>query len=299
MNTARQVVRWTIPGAVFFLMLGIFQLATSFLDGRSLAFLVRGGLLQEIQVVDALLLVVAGLPVGFLIYQIYHLQYGSIARPGHIVSRDRGAEVLSSLPDDAVRQLVERAGLLWAVAEQPLEVRRCLLGNESGFGTYDPTRQMASRQLRSLVLRLEPKSLRTKAGRKAYRFRQRTNWHLVLLLMDIASMERGFTQIRDEYTGTSDIFHSLGATRAAVLMAYTVYVPYRLLFHAGLTMPQLLVSIAAVTMLTGALVAALWMTRHKAWLSAESGLKFALHWYVTRAAPPTGHPTLPESVTTA
>src|SRR5438045_166360 len=93
MDAARQVVRWSIPGTVYILIVGVMQAAFR----RGWYGPTHVGLAEG--AATALLGLGASLPIGFVIFQIYYSRYRPLVLGARYVSRDRGNEVLSPLID--------------------------------------------------------------------------------------------------------------------------------------------------------------------------------------------------------
>jgi hypothetical protein len=70
MDNARQVVRWSIPGLVLVLELGAFAAVLRLADGHDPL-----GVAAAVDTTAAMLTLLAGVPLGFLLYQLYFRNY--------------------------------------------------------------------------------------------------------------------------------------------------------------------------------------------------------------------------------
>src|SRR5437868_4130112 len=76
-------------------MLALMQMMTWLIHGRSAASILQAE--SPLLTPGAVAMVVtAGVPLGFILYQIYHSWYGAVL-PFGFVNRDRGAEILLAL----------------------------------------------------------------------------------------------------------------------------------------------------------------------------------------------------------
>src|SRR4051794_37856696 len=119
MDAARQLVRFSIPGAVL-LLLGI---GNFLIFQRCQGVDVSTSSEQIRDNVAALVGVLATIPVGFIIYQVYYALYGPLVRTwpfpwgGRLVRIDRGSQVLKDLEDDQIRALRN-------IFDRPLDVSK-------------------------------------------------------------------------------------------------------------------------------------------------------------------------------
>lgn len=110
MDSARQALRWSIPGLIFVLELVTFAAVWQLTSGGNPTDMIDG-----IKPATALATILAGIPIGFLLYQLYYRNYRPYghsvllflrypleirhglrhARPyWSFVRRDRGADIL-------------------------------------------------------------------------------------------------------------------------------------------------------------------------------------------------------------
>lgn len=250
MDSARQALRWSIPGLVFVLELGAFGAVWVLVNGGNPADLVA-----RIGPTTALATLLAGVPTGFLLYQFYYRNYrphgssfllrlhflfkirrGWTAARTHrkFVRRDRGAEILRHYYEMGGHpHLVKRA---WGKAPVPSGPEA-----EQIVEVTKPEALLAGTRFRSFrVLRLnsalhedcdaaEPIACRD--CRRAYTARCRWNWAVIMAMLDFTSSRPEGIPIKAEYAAGSDIYHALGAARTAVACAAIGSIGYRLVFH--------------------------------------------------------------------
>lgn len=211
MDAARQVIRWSIPGTTLLLAFGGFQLLHRWAWGHTTGELLTDPVVQGGGAGKAVLAFATGIPLGFLVYQWYYATYGRVIL-GRITYRDRGTEILRHLPEDATERLAKAVGMREVDLESLVEEGR-LLG-----------------RMRVLRLHDVPRSERH-ALRQRYRDREKANWGLVRSCLDLPQLVGDSGELKCEYTMLSDIFHSVGATRIAVLSAFVASTTYTAAFH--------------------------------------------------------------------
>ena len=69
MDTARQVIRWTVPGWLLIMFFSMFTIVKDIILGKTLAEIIE---LVPLPAFSFAGLLVMGLPLGYLIYQIYY-----------------------------------------------------------------------------------------------------------------------------------------------------------------------------------------------------------------------------------
>lgn len=221
METPRQILRYSIPGSVFLLMAGIFAIVSQLVRtmlathvsnvNRDAALSVARDTLAGLPELSMQFLVgaiAATIPLGFILYQFYY--FAKVVRIVNIVRVDRGEMVLHRLWDEGVLgQLSADTG--WML--QP---------------TFHMLKGPLNRPRLISFRRLKPGS--TKADRLEYRLRIANNLHGLKYVVDRASANPQGAELKREYTTLSDIYHALGASRAAVLLAGAGYG-----FHQGVS----------------------------------------------------------------
>jgi hypothetical protein len=254
MDSARQALRWSIPGLIFVLELFAFAAVWQLAAGKNPL-----SVLDDISSTTALATLLAGIPIGFLLYQLYYRNYRPYGRsvllflrfPHQVkhglvrarrfwsfVRRDRGAEIL--------RQYFDLGG-------HPTFVRRSW-GKSDAPATGDDEQIREVTEPRILLRSGRPSSfkvltLRADANlhepctasapadcgdcRKAYAHRFRWNWAIVMAMIDFAGSRTDGATIKHEYAAGSDIYHALGAARTAIASAAIGSVVFRIVFHVG------------------------------------------------------------------
>jgi hypothetical protein len=255
MDAARQVVRWSIPGWIFLFWLGLLKGITYVCWGYSLAELVQQPSVRALSGGAAAIIVASGVPLGFLLYQVYYSYYGRYGI-GRFVTGDRGHKVLGSLPPVALSKLAS------------INIR------------YDDTSGLVEHHRYRLPLELL--RLKDKTTGAAYRSRAARNWSSVRTLLDVACVSLDNDELKKEYTSISDIFHSLGAARVSVFLAalfHILYVGATWSRWPG-TVVQTLFALLAVLISSGVTVAILSANRWRTQEVADATLGGGLAWLV-------------------
>jgi len=192
MDAAGQAVRWTIPGWLFILFLFMFE-------GPRILFGQPSGLWEAVAGDGRLLLGIAaaGLPIGFLIYQIYFWMYWVVPVPGVLgvgQPLNRAEEILKDvLPDLDLRNLAERE---WEETEDT------------------PLRPAKFGPITVGFVRVKDRSIMMD---------YRNNWLLVNFLWHRMIVERQAHSLERVASGLHDIYHSLGTARWAVLLGFGLH----------------------------------------------------------------------------
>jgi hypothetical protein len=231
MDSARQALRWSIPGLIFVLELFAFAAVWQLAAGKNPL-----SVLDDISSTTALATLLAGIPIGFLLYQLYYRNYRPYGRsvllflrfPHQVkhglvrarrfwsfVRRDRGAEILRQYYDLGGHPTFVRRS--WGKSDAPAtgddeQIRevtepRILLrsGRPSSFKVLT---------LRADANLHEPCTASAPADcgdcRKAYAHRFRWNWAIVMAMIDFAGSRTDGATIKNEYAAGSDIYHRLG-----------------------------------------------------------------------------------------
>jgi hypothetical protein len=278
MDAARQVVRFSIPGSVlvlFGLLLYIIMRACQGVPGDQT-------LERLTENVAPLAGVLATIPIGFVIYQLYYATYGPIIRllpwrwDGRLVRLDRGSQVLRQLPKRQQRALGDIFGRSLDLSKPYARV--------PPSGRWHLVRRL-QRQLRLLRLTDEWEQRYPDLGRreKAYAKRWHENWDVLRSALDIAGSRPETAAFKHEYTTLSDLYHALGAAKTAASVAFWGVVVLNVI-HPGRIADNLLGSIGgfvAISVLTVALVAVLHRTRRRTWKSASASLVISLRWLLS------------------
>ncbi len=265
MDTARQVLRFSIPGSVTLMLILGFIVTGRLLQGDSwegVGSAIAGN-------VSAVAVIVAAIPLGFVIYQVYYATYRAVVwpwRPRPLKSGtrwvriDRGAQVLSRLPSEQL----ERVEALFGVE---LDLEPILRREETWLGR------------RAHAYRLRDEFVAQGKGDDAYeryRLRWQENWNIVRALVEVSDGGDSLGALKSEYTTLSDIYHALGACRAGVQLAGVVSIATCLLYALNGDIATS-IAMAAITLVTT--LALFWVfhrTRGHTWVSAQESLKLGL-----------------------
>lgn len=257
MDSARQALRWSIPGLIFILELVVFSAIWIAARGADPA-----NSMGRIGVNSAVIAVFAGVPLGFLLYQLYYRNYrpfgvtlllairyplellkgGPVAarRCWTLVRRDRGADILRRYfalggKPELVRQAwggpIDRGDsqherISHVTVDQPL------LG-----ATGPPSFKVLklNKPLHEDCPDAEPTACKTCLAEYSSRFRW--NWAVVMAMIDYASSTSKGETIKEEYASASDIYHALGAARTAIATAAIGSLAFRVGAHFYLHIP--------------------------------------------------------------
>lgn len=274
MNTARQIIRFSIPGSIFLLHAAVCYLIYRRVQGVS--FVTSSAPIQEN--LAAAIAIAATIPVGFIIYQLYYFTYEPVLRiwplawGGRFVRRDRGWQILQTLDQQQLKAL---EGILGCVID-PEEPHSVVQRKGSVF-----------HQLMHLsgVLEIDgPRKelpMDNKARQSAYEHVWYTHWDALRATVDIAGSYTVSEQVKSEYTTLSDIYHSLGAARTAVLCAW-FGVFLLAASHVGRLANSPGAALGGFVLITGITVIiylVFHVARGRTWRSAAASLTFGLQWF--------------------
>jgi hypothetical protein len=238
----------------------------------------------------AALIVASGIPIGFILYQIYFAFYGEVLPLLDVVAADRGAEVLASLSEDTIRKITSLSG--------------CVPDYNDMYYTVKPRDQLPSVErdtLRSIykaswrifcflfpsTLRLQ-KDFRNKAGRLRYKRRRIANLSLARAYLDQISSTIKSDHVEISYTSLSDIYHSLGACRTSLFLAFLCYMFYNLTWHHSrlLNQWQWFAGVVAINFIVlFFFLRTLAITRRNSYYSSQDVLIYSLNWFSKRHDP--------------
>ena len=277
MNTARQILRFSIPGSLFLLHAAVCYLLYRRLQG--VPFVDASIPVQEN--LAAVLAVAATIPVGFVVYQIYYFSYGPILRlwprpwGGRFVRRDRGGEILNTL---APRQIATLENVLG-----------CKINREAPHALAPSGPSLHQRLMHwSHILEIAGtyKTLPMEGGTRQLKYESswHTHWDSLRATLDIAGSYADCEQIKTEYTTLSDIYHSLGAAGIAVLSAW-ITVSLLSATHIGRIFEspaEALAGFALISTITAAVYLVFYVARGRTWRSAAASITFGLRWLFWR-----------------
>lgn len=163
--------------------------------------------------------VFGGIPIGFLVYQLYYAGYRAHSRKATFtlfLRRDRGAQaILEYLDLGGSEEVLDRIA---GCRDLPVPLAQQIRTAQEKVRERGPLRLL----LLSSHLCGGAKSSswrRCSACASQYEANFVRNWQLYQLLIDLTSTHREFSAIKYEYVTGSDLYHALGATRRAVSLA--------------------------------------------------------------------------------
>jgi len=200
MDTARQILRWAIPGWHLWLFILLFIAVRFVLSGYILTltdFASRnfGELLSFLTILAGL-----GIPIGFLIYQIYFWIYWNLPLP-------------VKNPDDRGYTILKDCSLEW----------KKLVGYDIDSDAHlNPGKS----------IQLGPFRFAIKTRDLLHRYQHNWlladfAWYQTLVLNDAKWLD-------DRTTVLVDIYHSLGASLVSLWLGYGIYFIYDVIMHRGL-----------------------------------------------------------------
>jgi hypothetical protein len=273
MNTARQILRFSIPGSIFLLhAVGCYLLSRCF---QGISFATASEHIGAS--VTPIIAVLAAIPVGFVIYQIYYFSYEPVLRirplpwRGRLVRRDRGGQILKTL-DPGQIDMLEKV----FAREINTDAHSVVPSGKSPLGKLMHASGVLEVSGDNRHLPLEGKKRQL-----AYEHLWYTNWDVLRSLVDIAGSSPECEQIKVEYTNLSDIYHSLGAARTAVISAWVAVCVFSI-SHIGRLSDNLWESIGGLVVISGltlGLYFVFYVARGRTWRSAEASLSFGLRWF--------------------
>jgi hypothetical protein len=279
MDAARQVLRFSIPGAV--LLLNGMLCFMIYRRIQGVGFDATSAILRAN--VEPLVGVLATIPVGFIVYQAYYFNYGPMVGvwpfpwPSELVRTDRACQVLSRLPPDTVGQLASSF-------ELPLDLSRAYERVPDPGHWYRHPIKKALHWLQLLRLKPDWKEGSEDDPVDAYEERWHNNWDVLRGMVEIAASLPGAEHVKEEYITLSDLFHALGAARTAVTVSWLAAVVLAM-SHAGRFGEHPLASsigMLLITVLSTMLWVVLHFARRRTWKSAASSLRLALRWLLGR-----------------
>lgn len=306
MDAARQTLRWSVPGSVFILLAYCIQLglhlASSDID--SFPGVKNAGM--------AVLTILAGIPIGFLLYQVYYSSYSptgwsilhGLFRKPHFVRFNRGADILQRYfnqggseaflkfvsESDAVARASSRRGAPekqpYAKVFRPLPLngfRSLRIADGSLIScTFQNCRCSASCFCRTHVGIPPDDFTGCRCARDQYARYFRQDWGLVQCCLDVTDTFKTGAGIKSEYTTGSDLYHAMGSVRLAVSMAVFGTAAYNFAYHRD----DLIRTPCSAAIFAGILVfvyAALWLrltkARRRTLRNFDARTSAALAWF--------------------
>jgi hypothetical protein len=272
MDTARQILRFSIPGSIFLLHAAVCYLIYRRIQG--VPFVVSSTPIQDN--VASVIAVLTTIPVGFVIYQLYYFTYEPVLRiwplpwGGRYVRNDRGGQILGTLDSEQISRLKE--------------IFDCKIESEEINSVVPSSESLLQRAMHATGMRevtgVKWLSMTRKERQRVYEDLWYTHWDALRSAIDIAASHTGGEHVKAEYTTLSDIYHSLGAAQTAIALAWLSVFALSL-SHFGRIEDapwEALGGVAFTAGLTAVLYVVLHFTRGRTWRTAVSSLTFGLRW---------------------
>ena len=236
MDTARQVIRWSIPGSIL-------MLTGVLIDLLSIAWehAVEGHpeLSLDVTAPEVAVMTLASIPLGYLTYQFYYYRDGRVRRfPASLVPVDRGYAILRrltaakcsealvklgvttvnhQLDDDSLERLPDDRRSVPSVAGNwPLTWLPDRLSLRVDRLQIEDAERRWYRRFASVVRRGDSFYERRRRDRQEFYERTQDNNQVVRTLLAVLSDREVGKAIVVEYTSLADLYHGLGATRTAL-----------------------------------------------------------------------------------
>jgi hypothetical protein len=275
MEPTSQLIRLSIPGSIFVLSgVGTYVFA-EMLWGEQL-----GDVEALTKLTTSIAAIAASIPLGFLLYQIYYWRYSPFV-VGDIVSRDRGRDALWHLPPEVLARLRTHF-------DARLDVRRHHRTVSTPVIRRLKLLRLNEAQLRArykdpiLIESEEDEYLFEKDNRNIRRIYEDNwyeNWDVFRALLDTLAVDGKRPEIKRNFTTLYDIYHSLGASRLAVVLGSWAGIFYLCGTRRGDIGHHLTVSIAGfflVLAVAFAIAYILHRTRIATWRSAIAKVRLDL-----------------------
>lgn len=249
MDTARQIIRYSIPGSVAVLVaLAVHSMYLSWVHQVSAAHLP----LSTVTSGQAATIAVVTIPLGFLLYQFYFAKSGPVVGGRHVdkawlpVRADRGSDALCAIRTEDVDRL-HRVGIFtetrdvvrpgWMGLGLRLDPQKLADIRSSYVADHDSCSDSTTQACPYGHLWCRCADLAGLAIRQEwiafYRLRCSVNWQATTSLLSAADVTQAPLIQRSEYTTISDIYHGLGCTRLAVSLSLAATLGYELVSYHG------------------------------------------------------------------
>jgi hypothetical protein len=226
MDSARQVIRWSIPGLLFFTNLLIFGMLIRIIGLHRTAEDVLDSYNQGGAVVAAV--IASGIPLGFVLYQVYYSTYGPFTTGG-FTRVDRGGWFFAGLSEHERSAVLHLLGLHGD--GRTIQTHRVTFAKSSGrlslHRLIETSRDLERAQQANGK---EPAGTPFKLGapstceRSEYEQRFYFNLRCSQSLIHEICRTEPSNRVGAEYQTHSDLYHGLGAARTAVFAAGLVQV---------------------------------------------------------------------------
>ncbi len=209
MDSARQVIRWSMPGWLFLFWLTDFQIIQNVCVFGSVGVALEHSALSQLSAGAAAVLIGSGVPLGFLIYQLYYHAYDHWM-PLSLAPQDRGGDILRSLPGvpDKLKTYEPKLDIEEMCEESNIRLLSVIFGPK--------------------LRRLKP-DFRNGAGKERFRENRLINFEVIRFYFAAICADLKDDSFRQEYTCLSDIYNAIGASRTALICAFVLYLFYNFL----------------------------------------------------------------------
>jgi hypothetical protein len=312
MDNARQVVRWSIPGFVLTLELAVFAAVLRLTGGQDPL-----DLAEAANTTAAVLSLLAGVPLGFLLYQLYFRNYRPFGYSVLLVLRqpwvfpveflrgiltkqswqhtkkratqryafvrnDRGAAILDAYLDRGGRR--ELVAHVWPHDDPSYsDIKQSIepvTDEHSGLGNFmrNSFVVLKLKEHRHAECDVSKDATICDECRNSYRERFVRHWSIVVSMLDFTCGFQNAGAIKNEYTSGSDIYHALGAARTGIVGAWYVALGY-LLFVAHPTLSVWLLGIPFISILAFVQYKVLSSSRKQAFDHLVARVAAGLAWF--------------------
>lgn len=271
MDSARQVIRWSMPGWIFLFGLTIFQSLQNIYVFGSVGAAMEHSALSQLTTGAAAIVIGSGVPLGFLIYQLYYHTYDKWM-PFSLAPQDRGADILRNLPDHVRTKL--------KVYEPNLDIDEMC----------EPSKIPLLRLIFGPdLLRLKPQ-FRDRTGKDRYRKNRQVNFEVIRFYLTVISTEVKSDNFRSEYTNLSDIYNAIGASRMALILSFVLYIFYNALSpaHRHGVITSYMVPLLMNVVVFGWIIAVIQSRRTRTGIACQEILSNTANWYSAQKEGPAG-----------
>lgn len=275
MEPTSQLIRLSIPGSIFVLAgVGTYAFAQ----------VLWGEQLSDVQslttLTTSITAIAASIPLGFLIYQIYYWRYSPFVI-GKMVTRDRGRDALWHLPAEVLSRLRTHFDARLDVRRHHRTVSTPVIRRLKLLRLHDDLlrarykdENLAESDEDAYLFEKDNRSLR-----RIYSDNWYENWDVFRAVLDLVAIEGKRPEIKRNFTTLYDIYHSLGASRLAVVLGSGAGIVYLCGAHRDDIATNVTVSIAgflAVFTIAFTIAYILHRTRIATWRSAISKIRLDL-----------------------
>lgn len=223
MDSARQLIRWSLPGLVLVLnLLIVHGLWVSFFNHQA-----PWNFITQANSPALIAIVAGGLPGGYLLYQFYFHGYGPVGPWSKkwvlFFRRDRGAFILSRYLE---KYGGERSLVDWVDAKSHPEHFETRLGHPKYKRVLHYWLRLANHVPSASAHPTGSDPHRCPECIRLYKDRWHQNWTLFQSVLDYCASKGNRAWIKQEYTSGSDLYHGLGASRTAVWLSALIALLY-------------------------------------------------------------------------